>query len=150
MGVASLLLTFPPSWNGNSGPTPHFNTLTQIPILSGQDLRLVVLLLAMIGISKLETLHLNLIIHTYLIWNPDLIWTISLYNPTIMTKFIKLSVTCNLEIKNNSSDILVKISVNSYRGRRLTGVQNRTMDWLWLFCVTWWNSFLLYNSGNNW
>ena len=28
MGVASLLPTFPPSWNGNSGPTPHFITLT--------------------------------------------------------------------------------------------------------------------------
>ena len=27
MGVASLLFTFPPSWNANSGPTPHFIAL---------------------------------------------------------------------------------------------------------------------------
>ena len=30
MVVASLLPTFPPSWNSHSGPTPHFIALTQM------------------------------------------------------------------------------------------------------------------------
>ena len=94
-----------------------------------------------LAILKLKTLHLNFI----LFWNPNLIWTRSLHNPTkkdLIISLVKLSVTCHLEpyivsklynyIALYCSDILIKISLNSYLCalpfHQLTGVINFGYD----------------------